>query len=264
MLAQAVYSIRSVEWRKRVPVRFILTEAVGSLGDLGTFIPIVVGMTQIVGLNAAAVLVFAGLANIFSGLVFRIPIAVQPMKAVAALAIIGIMGPTQVAVAGLTVGLVMLASGFMGITTWLDRVVPRPIVHGLQMVVAFKLLMGGLTLALYTHGGTMLRTVWGADGLLIAVAAAAIVALLYRRSHWMAIGLVVLGLAGAYAANPSLLSTASITLWKPALVSFDSASLKGVWLGGLPQVPLTFLNSVLAVSVLSGQLFPKNRDTTTP
>ena len=89
MLSQTISYTRSIDWKWRIPGRFILTEAVGSLGDLGTFIPIVVGMTQIVGLNVGTVLVFAGLANIFSGLIFRIPIAVQPMKAVAALAISG-------------------------------------------------------------------------------------------------------------------------------------------------------------------------------
>lgn len=68
-------------------LRFVLSEAAGGLGDLGTFVPIVVGMVQLVGLDAATVLVFAGLMNILSGLVFGIPIAVQPMKAICALAI---------------------------------------------------------------------------------------------------------------------------------------------------------------------------------
>ena len=61
--------------RRTVYGRFGLKEAAGSLGDLGTFIPIVVGMTQIVGLDAGTFLVFAGLANILTGLLFGMPLA---------------------------------------------------------------------------------------------------------------------------------------------------------------------------------------------
>jgi len=44
--------------------RFLLTEAAGSLGDLGTFIPLTVGMVQIAGLDAASIFVFAGRMNL--------------------------------------------------------------------------------------------------------------------------------------------------------------------------------------------------------
>jgi MFS superfamily sulfate permease-like transporter len=39
-------------------------------------------------------------------------------------------------------------------------------------------------------------------------------------------------------------------------MNFDRAALQGIWRGGLPQVPLTLLNSVLAVSALAVQLYP--------
>jgi hypothetical protein len=80
--------------------RFALTEIAGAFGDLGTFIPIVVGMTQIGGPDAGTVLVFADLANILAGLALGMPMAVQPMKAIAALAIAGQMGEMEVCTAG--------------------------------------------------------------------------------------------------------------------------------------------------------------------
>jgi hypothetical protein len=238
--------------------RFILTEAAGSLGDLGTFVPIVVGMTHIVGLDAATVLVFAGLMNIFTGVAFGMPIAVQPMKAVAALAIAGMMGASEVAIAGVTVGAAMLLMAALGLISWVDRAVPRPVVRGLQMAVACQLLLSGLRLALYDDGSAALRGAWGADGLIVAAGALALTLLLYRRSHWMALGLCALGLVGACVSEPSLLRTAGVSLWRPRLFLLDSTSLAGIWRGGLPQMPLTLLNSVLAVSVLAGRLFPKS------
>lgn len=62
-------------------------EIAGSLGDMGTFLPLLVGMASQNGLNFATALFFAGLFNIITGLTFSIPMAVQPMKAIAAVAI---------------------------------------------------------------------------------------------------------------------------------------------------------------------------------
>src|SRR5574341_1464426 len=62
-------------------------EIAGSLGDMGTFLPLLVGMAAQNGLDFASALFFAGLFNVITGLTFRIPMAVQPMKAIAAVAL---------------------------------------------------------------------------------------------------------------------------------------------------------------------------------
>ena len=59
---------------------FVVTETIGALGDLGTFVPIVIALVMLVGMDAATILVFAGLAHVVTGLVFGIPIPVQPMR----------------------------------------------------------------------------------------------------------------------------------------------------------------------------------------
>ncbi|MFN9911925.1 MAG: putative sulfate/molybdate transporter, partial [Pirellulaceae bacterium] len=71
-------------WRD---ARLDRNEIAGSLGDLGTFLPLLVGMTSQNGLNFASALFFAGLFNVVTGLVYSIPMAVQPMKAIAAVAL---------------------------------------------------------------------------------------------------------------------------------------------------------------------------------
>ncbi|MHC4787707.1 MAG: putative sulfate/molybdate transporter [Planctomycetota bacterium] len=237
------------------PLAFVLQEAAGSLGDLGTFIPIVVGMTQIVGLDPATVLVFAGLANVLTGLFFRIPIAVQPMKAIAALAIVGAMSRAQVGVAGFAVGVGLLLMGVLGLIDWLARAVPRPVVRGLQAAVGLQLLLGGLRLGLYAPGAAALRPLWGPEGLLMATGAVLLALLLARRRRWLPFALVALALLGAACKEPGLLHRAPLSLWRPTLVVPDSGALAGIWLGAVPQVPLTLLNSVLAVSLLAGSLF---------
>ena len=67
--------------------RFSLQELGGALGDLGTLVPLVVALVLVNGLNATSVLVGVGVFYIVSGIYFRLPMPVQPLKAVAAIAI---------------------------------------------------------------------------------------------------------------------------------------------------------------------------------
>ncbi len=242
----------------RSHVRLILNETAGALGDLGTFVPIVIGLVVFGGFDAATILVFAGLMNILAGLVFRIPIAVQPMKAIAVLAIAGELSSGQVLAAGIFVGLCMLILGGTGLTDRFDRLIPRPVIRSIQAAVGLKLLLKGATLGLLAHGEAVLRPWWGINGIALFVAAAALLVLLRRRIKLAVLGLIVVGFAAAAVAEPSLLSTLEVTLWRPAVARFDISAVSGVWLGGLAQLPLTLLNSVFAVSVLAIGLFPDN------
>ena len=244
--------------------RFLLAETAGSLGDLGTFIPIAVGMVQIVGLDAASVLVFAGLMNLVTGLVFRIPIAVQPMKAIAALAIVGAMGPAEVCVAGMTVGLAVLVLAGTGLIDRMSRFVPTVVVRGLQATVAFHLFLAAGRFALWVNGKTVLRSLWGVDGLLVVAGALLAVVLFRRRLTWVTLGLVAAGFVAAGIGGRLFTEPVVVTLWRPTWILSNLSSLRGVWLGGLPQLPLTLLNSVLAIAVLATQLFPERQHRTTP
>src|SRR6266496_5103794 len=51
-------------------------EIAGSLGDLGTFLPLLLGMAAQNGLDFGTALFFAGLFSLVTGLTFSIPMAV--------------------------------------------------------------------------------------------------------------------------------------------------------------------------------------------
>ena len=53
-------------------------ELVGSFGDLGTLLPLALGMIVLNQMHATNVLVTVGLFYILSGLYFGVPAAVQP------------------------------------------------------------------------------------------------------------------------------------------------------------------------------------------
>ena len=258
------YPHRPSPWIKAMSGRFILSELSGALGDLGTFVPIVIALVLFVGMDAATILVFAGLANIATGLIFRIPIAVQPMKAIAALAIAGAMTADQVSSAGFLVGVCMFALAGMGLIKHLDRIIPRAVIGGIQLVVGAKLVLKGLSLGFFDPATNLLRPLWGAESLTVLGVAAMV--LLLSRGRWRraALGLMGLGFVIAVVKTPMLLGSWDITLWRPGAISLAPSGFDAILRGALVQMPLTLLNSVFAVSVLAVRLFPTSEKKMAP
>jgi len=57
-----------------------LSEISGSLGDLGTLLPLMIALAVNNSISLSTTLVFSGLWNVFTGVFFGIPLPVQPMK----------------------------------------------------------------------------------------------------------------------------------------------------------------------------------------
>src|SRR3954467_13054714 len=102
------------EFSATSPRRRFLLECSGACGDLGTFIPHVIGAITVAGLAPAGVLVGFGAFFIASGLFYGLPMAVQPMKAISAVLVTGQVGPGEVAAAGLVIGLVLIVLAATG------------------------------------------------------------------------------------------------------------------------------------------------------
>lgn len=237
--------------------RFNRHEIGGSLGDMGTFLPLLVGMSSQNGLDFASALFFAGLFNIVTGLTFSIPMAVQPMKAIAAVALTEGLTVPQILAAGITVSLVILVLGLTGLIDWLNRAVPKSVVRGLQLALGLSLLMKGIQMI----AGT--RTVIGPDSYVTgALAALIVLALFFSRVMPAALLLFAIGLVISVWGDPALARSLKLgfTLphWTPpGWNDFVSAFPKAA----LPQIPLTTLNSIIAVCALSADLFPGRRAT---
>ena len=232
-------------------MRFDLPELSGGLGDLGIFVPLTASLIIVCGMEGGSVLFFAGLLNVLIGLAFNQPIPVQPMKAIAAVAIAEGLAPGEIAASGFLSGAILLALVFTGLVTTAERWIPRPVVRGIQLGVGLKLAAKGVTMAL--AGGW-----WDLDGRLLALAAALLVLLTVRRERFpsalivLVAGIVLIPLEGLDAlAGVSLGWSGPVWIW-PSLEQWEL----GLTRGALPQLPLTLLNSVSAVCALSGDLFP--------
>jgi len=57
-----------------------LAELSGALGDLGTLLPLMIALAVQGSISLSATLVFSGFFNVATGVVFGIPLPVQPMK----------------------------------------------------------------------------------------------------------------------------------------------------------------------------------------
>ena len=57
-----------------------LGEVSGALGDLGTLLPLMIALAIQGSISLDSTLVFTGLFNVLTGVVFGVPLPVQPMK----------------------------------------------------------------------------------------------------------------------------------------------------------------------------------------
>ena len=122
---------------------FNLRELAGSMGDFGTLFPLAIGYIVVCGLDPAGFLVMMGLANIATGLVYRLPMPIEPMKVLAVvLAIAQRWSPTMVYDSGFGMGAIWLLFGLTGIMGRIARVTPKSLIRGIQVAVgallAFK------------------------------------------------------------------------------------------------------------------------------
>ena len=62
------------------PRNRLVGECAGACGDLGTFIPHVIGAMTVAGLTPAGVLFGFGVSFVAAGLFYGLPMAVQPMR----------------------------------------------------------------------------------------------------------------------------------------------------------------------------------------
>ncbi len=204
------------------------------------------------GLQLGPALFCAGLMNVVTGLIFRIPMPVQPMKAIAAVAIAEGLNETQIIAAGIITGFVILVLSVTGLIVWLNRVIPRSVVRGLQLALGLKLLVGGMAMIAGTE------TLIGWDSIGMGILCSSLVLLLYFSTRVPgALLIFVIGLVALLARDPSLLSTTKLGIaWNiPDFGSLHDWKI-AVWRGAIPQIPLTTLNSVIAVCALSLDLFP--------
>ena len=231
-------------------IRFDRNELAGAFGDIGTDLPLVVGVALAAHLDGTSVLTMFGLMQILTGLRYRIPMPVQPLKAMAAIVIAQKLGGPVLYGAGLAIGITMLLLSISGLIDWLARVVPKSVIRGIQFGLGLQL----ATLALKEYVQ--------ADGIsgywLAGMAFVLAVIFLGNRRYPAALFLVVIGFVYAFAFKlqvSSILEGVGFGLPKVHIPRWPDV-LTGFLLLALPQIPLSLGNSILATRQIAEDLFP--------
>jgi len=244
--------------------RFDAVEFSGSLGDLGTLVPLSVALVTVNGLGFTQVFLVVGLFYLATGLYFNLPIPVQPLKVVAAIAIAfpeKITLPVMSA-AGLLFGVILLVLALSGTIDWLSRVFTKPIVRGIQLGLGFMLIMKGIEFiqkpGLFIDAGAGSVSIGGVPvNLIIGLVGVAIV-LLFTSSSRFPAALVIVG-AGILVGIPFRpsngfawdLGPTAIQLYAPNLADFATALVLLV----IPQIPLTIGNAIIGTTDTARSLF---------
>ncbi|HEY4620834.1 MAG TPA: putative sulfate/molybdate transporter, partial [Gaiellaceae bacterium] len=122
------------------PVASLRSELSGAVADLGVLVPIAVALIVKNGLSPTAVLLPAGLLYVAVAVVYRLPVAVQPLKALGAIAIAKGLGADEIAAAALIMGTTFVALGASGLIDHAGRAFPRALIRGVQLTVGLLLL----------------------------------------------------------------------------------------------------------------------------
>jgi hypothetical protein len=235
----------------RPAIRFDRNELAGAFGDIGTDLPLIIGIIVAANLDTASALILFGVMQILTALRYRMPMPVQPLKAVAALVIAQRISGNVLFGGGLAIGILMLLLTVTGLIDLLARVVPKCVVRGIQFGLGLQLAL--LALKDYVKAD-------GAKGyLLAAVAFVLIVLLLGNRRYPAALFVIALGLVYAIVFKlngPTLIQGIGFRLphiYRPGLHDV----LTGLLILALPQIPLSLGNSVLATRQIAEDLFPE-------
>lgn len=256
----------------RYGYRFNRLELAGSLGDLGTLLPLAIGMILINGLKPTGLLLTIGIFYVLAGIYYGVTVPVQPMKVIGAYAIATAMDATQITAAGFLMGLVLLLIGVTGAITFIGRCIPRSVIRGVQLSTGALLMVQGVKLML---GTSMLQKIHQTVepylsvqsigpipvGIIIGVAGGCLTLILLENKKFPA-GLIVVvaGLAlGLVLGNRRILNELQLGINLPAFLPFGWPSRAdfafALFALVLPQIPMTLGNAVVAYTDLSNAYF---------
>jgi len=235
--------------------KFILSlrELSGALGDLGTLLPLMLGTIAVVGLAPMPVLAGFAVFYIATAAYYRLPIPVQPMKAVAAVLLTAHLSPAALAASGVMIGAALLVLGLTGWITQLARLVPQSVLAGLQLGLGLALSLVSLDLMTSAPAVAIVTLALVLGSLLISRYPSALIALT------AAIGLAqVLGVPG--------MGFATATLTAPPVPSLPSpAEMQSAFsLFVLPQLSLTLTNAIVLTALIAGDYFGDRAAHVTP
>lgn len=265
-----LWPLSRTEWGKGASRQ----EISGAFGDVGILFPLALSLILVNGLNPTSVFLSVGLVYIAAGLFFRIPMPVQPLKAVASIAIGGALSAELVGAAGLLTGITLLLLSVTGAITLLGRLFSTPVIKGIQLTLGLILMKSGLDLTMRPQvvadspvAVIPVGTLEIPAGALLGLISITILLLLLRKpllpaSLALLAGGLPLGLL--IGAHPNIawtdLGPVMPTVALPQLSALGTA----FFLLVLPQLPLSVGNSIFSTADVAREYYGNQAARVTP
>jgi SulP family sulfate permease len=250
-------------------------EIAGSLGDMGTLLPLAIGMILINGLSPTGMFFSIGIFYILSGMYYGITVPVQPMKVIGAYAIATAMTPSQVLASSALMGLFLLIIGGTNAITLIGKYTPKPVVRGVQISTGTLLMAQGVKFMIGSSKFQMVRqmaepylTIQHIGpipvGIVIGIVGGVLTLLLLENRKFPAGLVVILGgiFLGLVLGTHEGFDKLNIGIYFPKLLPFGlpaGADFTFAFFAlVLPQLPMTIGNAVIANADLSHEYFGKD------
>jgi len=252
--------------------RFNRMEIAGSLGDLGTLLPMAIGMIMINGLDPMGMFVSIGLFYILSGIYYGVTVPVQPMKVIGAYAIATAMTPSQISASGVLMGFFLLIIGGTNAITFIGRYIPKPVIRGVQLSTGTLLMAQGVKFMLGMSKFQVLRRMAEPYltlqhlgplpvGIFIGIIGGVMTLLLLENKKFPAGLIIVLGgiTLGLFFGTHEGLDKLKLSIYMPTLLPFGLPARADFTFAllalALPQLPMTLGNAVIANADLTQEYF---------
>lgn len=231
--------------------RFNPAEIAGAVGDYGTLIPIILGVAIVSKVNIGYILLSFSIWYIITGIYYKLPVPVEPMKAVAAIVIAEGLTPAEIAGSGMLLGIFFLILGMFGGMRFIEKMVPQSVIRGIQLGLALILLKTSIRFMI--------------DDYMLASISIAIIILFFIAGRFKKIPDISAFVVLSFGVISGLINygcPAIGLLSLPHIIIPDLNSLwTGLWSLTIPQIPLTITNAILATALLMNDLLKRNLDT---
>ena len=229
--------------------KFKLSEWSGAVGDIGTTLPIAFALIVFNGFPPERIFFLWGIIYIITGGYFKVPVSVQPLKAVAVIAIANGFTTEMLSSTAVFYGILLIILSTSGILKWLQKLFSDALIKGVQLGIGLILAKKAIHLVL--NNGLLLYFSDTSNFISIVLVITVIIILWYfqfRRTIPAIIPVLIV-------------STIIVILFgvKPEFYGFSGTLIllqfpnKYIFLDVLllliiPQLPLTLGNAVFAAS----------------
>lgn len=243
---------------------FNLTEISGSIGDLGTMLPLSFALIAFNGYGSSRLFFLWGIVYLVTGIIFKVPVSVQPLKAMAVIAISNEIGSKTLAVTAFFYGVIVLILSSTGIIDNLQKFFSAALIKGIQFGIG--LILAYKAIQLVIEKGFLLNLSFNYLSVNISITLIIMLAIAFfqfKKKFPLALLLVAISIPlVAFFINPpsTIQPQEIISFTKPDFALFANI----VVLLIIPQLPLTLGNAMYAASDACHSFWPERSQKITP